>query len=166
MKRKHKQYFVYYLKENVLIFDVFDYIEELAADYVDYCFEWSLVKDNLVSDKPAIIEEYINLYVIDTVIKMNSTIKDNGSKLLCYYQPKTKFNEWKNFFKNPEKFVKKAKNVFKKKLFNFFEIKENTPLFQNVKGTFDGIPFLIPSGEDETFLLKNVKKCHFPIDND
>jgi len=165
VKRKHKQYFVFYLKENVLIFDVFDYIEEMAADYVDYCFEWSLVKNKMVCDRTNIIDEYIHLYVIDTVIKMTNVIGDNNSKLLCYYQRKEKLNEWNKFFKNPDKFLKCAKRIFKRKMLNYFEIRDNVLLFQNVKGTFDGIPFLIPSGEDEFFLLKNLKKCKMSIDN-
>ena len=72
MKRKHKQYFIYYIKDNVLIFDVFDYIEELAADYVDYCYDWNLLKDNIVVSKPIRIKEYINLYITDAILKINS----------------------------------------------------------------------------------------------
>ena len=62
--RPSKQYFCYYLKDNVLIFDVFDYIEELAADYVDYAHEWGFIKQDKVSSKKLRIKEFIHFFWI------------------------------------------------------------------------------------------------------
>ena len=157
MIRKNKQYFIYYLKDNVLIFDVFDYIEELAADYVDYCFEWNLVKENFVSEKALNIREYIQLYITNALIIINDKLSKSNCKILCYFHKKNVYNDWVMFFKDPEKFIKPAKSILKKRLDNFIETEESG-LFKNIKGTFDGIPCLIPSGEDMEFILKNKKK--------
>lgn len=158
MKRKHKQYFIYYLKENIFIFDVFDYIEELAADYVDYCFEWKMVKDNFVSEKNITIKEYVESCADDTVLSIDFFKNKTNSKFLCYFKPKKELNLWSNYFKNPNKFIKKSKNILKCKLLNFKEVPEELNLFQNIKGRFNNIPCILPTGEDEDFLLKNLKK--------
>lgn len=157
MKRKHKDYFIYYLKENVLIFDVFDYIEELAADYVDYCFEWNLIKDDKVSDKNTRIKEYVQLYIPNALISINDKLSKCNCRCLCYFNPKNEYNEWSKFFIDPEKFIKLAKKILKSRLPSFFEINDNC-LFKNVKGTFNNTPCLLPTGEDEDFLLKSLKK--------
>jgi hypothetical protein len=158
VKRKHKQYFIYYLKENIFIFDVFDYIEEIAADYVDYCFEWKMVKDNFVLEKTITIKEFIDFCITDTLSTMEYLSDKTNSKFFCYFKPKTELNVWSNFFKNPNKFIKTTKNFLKYKLSNFKEIPEDLNLFQNVKGQFNGIPCILPTGEDEDFLLKNLKR--------
>jgi hypothetical protein len=158
VKRKHKQYFIYYLKENIFIFDVFDYIEELAADYVDYCFEWKMVNENFVSEKTITIKAFIESYISETISNMEYKNDKINSKVFCYFKPKTQLNLWSNFFKNPNRFIKVSKSVLKNKLFNFKEIPEDLNLFQNIKGQFSGIPCLMPTGEDETFLLKMTKK--------
>ena len=157
MKRKHKQYFLYYLKDNVLIFDVFDYIEELAADYVDYCFEWNLIKDNKVSEKNIRIKEYVQLYVSNALIIINDKLSKCNCRGLCYFGKKQEFNEWSKFFDDPNRFISIAKRVLKCKLPNFIEI-DNENLFKTIKGTFQDTPCLIPTGEDEDFLLKSLKK--------
>jgi hypothetical protein len=157
MIRKNKQYFIYYLKDNILIFDVFDYIEELGADYIDYCFEWNLAKENLVSEKRNNIKEYINLYMTDALIKINDTLNKTNCSILCYYKPKIELNYWSQFIKNPNIFISVAEMVFKKRLPNFIKIEEKN-LFTNIKGTFNGFPCLIPSGEDIEFLTKIKKK--------
>jgi hypothetical protein len=157
VKRKHKQYFLYYLKDNILIFDVFDYIEELAADYVDYAFEWNLVKDGFVSAKNIRIKEYIRLYITSVVINMNDKLSKCNCKVLCYYNPKTELNLWSNYFKDPQVFIKIAKKVSKIVLPNFIEI-DQVNLFKDIKGTFNNTPCLLPTGEDEDFLLKSLKK--------
>jgi hypothetical protein len=156
VKRKHKQYFLYYLKDNILIFDVFDYIEELAADYVDYCFEWNLVKDNKVSVKSIRIKEYIQLWISNAQIIINDKLSKCNCRSLCYFKLKPQYNEWANFFEDPNQFIKIAKRVLKSRLNNFIETEET--LFMNVKGTFEGTPCLLPTGEDEDFLLKSLKK--------
>lgn len=157
MKRKHKQYFLYYLKDNILIFDVFDYIEELAADYVDYCFEWNLIKDNVVIERNTRIKEFIQVQVSLAQIVMNDKLRKCNCRVLCYFNPKHDLNLWIDYVKDPQKFIKIAKSVIKKKLPNFFEVQENN-LFKSIKGDFQGTPCLDPTGEDEDFLLKSLKK--------
>ena len=156
MKRKHKQYFLYYLKDNVLIFDVFDYIEELAADYVDYCFEWNLIKDNKVIAKNIRIKEYIQLWISNAVISINDKLSKCNCKVLSYYKEKQNLNIWNEYFVDPNQFIKIAKKVLKTRLNNFIETEE--VLFTNVKGNFNGTPCLLPTVEDEDFLLKSLKK--------
>ena len=159
MKRKHKQYFIYYLKESVLIFDVFDYIEELAADYVDYCYEWNVVKNNIVSEKRELIKSFLETnFACFSLVNLNKNEKLGDYKTFFYYKEKKELNKWTEFFKNPEKFVKISKSFLKKRLKNFIEIKEDAQLFQNIKGEYEKLPCLLPTGEDETFLLKTIKK--------
>jgi hypothetical protein len=157
VKRKHKQYFVYYLKDNIFIFDVFDYIEELAADYVDYCSEWNLLKDGKVSQKNIRIKEYIQLYVSDALIIINDKLSKCNCKGLCYFNAKDDLNVWSTFFDDPNRFISIAKKILKKRLPNFIETDEKC-LFKDIKGNFQGTPCLIPTGEDEDFLLKSLKK--------
>jgi hypothetical protein len=158
MKRKHKQYFIYYIKENVLIFDVFDYIEEIAADYVDYCYEWNIISNYQASTKPVILNGFFEANFVNFALKLSKLKTDLDCYILFYYNPKNNYNEWSKFFKNPDFFIKKAKNFLKKKLWNFIELKEEREdLFKTIKGSYKNIPCLIPSGEDESFLLKNVK---------
>jgi hypothetical protein len=157
VKRKHKQYFLYYLKDNIFIFDVFDYIEELAADYVDYCFEWNLIKDNVVIERNTRIKEFIQVQVSLAQVVMNDKLRKCNCRALCYFNPKNDLNLWVDYVKDPQKFIKIAKSVIKKKLPNFFEVQDNN-LFKSVKGDFQGIPCLDPTGEDEDFLLKSLKK--------
>lgn len=157
MLRQNKQYFVYYLKDNILIFDVFDYIEEIAADYVDYCFEWNLVKNDFVLDRNKLIKGYLEINITNLLSYINNTLNKTNCKILPYYFKKQNYNSWHIFFKNPEKFIKIAKLFFKKQLNNFVETNEQG-LFTDIKGVFDDIPCLIPSGDDLTFILKNKKK--------
>jgi glutaredoxin-related protein len=159
MKRKHKQYFIYYLKESVLIFDVFDYIEELAADYVDYCYEWNVVKNDIVSEKRELIKSFLETnFACFSLVNLSKNEKLGDYKTFFYYKEKNELNKWTEFFKNPEKFIKISKSFLKKRLKNFIEIKEDVQLFQNIKGEYEKLPCLLPTGEDETFLLKTVKK--------
>lgn len=157
MIRQNKEYFVYHLKDNILIFDVFDYIEELAADYVDYCFEWNLVKDNFVSDKNKLIKGYLEMHITKALSIINQTSIKSNCKVLCYFYKKEIYNDWKSYFKDPEKFIKIARSILKKRLNNFVETEERG-LFTDIKGSFNDIPCLIPSGEDLEFILKNKKK--------
>lgn len=163
--RPSKQYFCYYLKDNILIFDIFDYIEELSADLVDYLYEWNLIKENKASCKMSVIREYYNLWVSDAVISINDKLNKSNCKILCFYNEKPELNEWSKFFNDPQKILKTAKRVLKQKLPNFIEISSNASYFQTIKGTFDGIPCIIPTGEDEEFLTKTKKKLKTPIDN-
>ena len=163
--RPSKQYFCYYLKDNILIFDVFDYIEELAADYVDYAFEWNLVKNNKVSAKNIRIKEYIQLWITDAQIIINDKSSKSNCKVLCFFREKTDLNIWSSYFEDPSKFIKIAKRQLKQKLPNFIEHQSQNPMFQTIKGTFNDIPCIIPTGEDEEFLVKMKKRLKNPIDN-
>jgi hypothetical protein len=157
MTRKHKQYFIFYLKENILIFDVFDYIEELAADYVDYCYEWNIVKNNLVSNKKTIIKGFLET----NFVNLGSNLFKMKENLRCvpffFYNERENLNEWSRFFCDPNDFIKTAKRFLKSRLYNFVEIKEKIIPFKSIKGTYEKIPCLLPTGEDETILTENLK---------
>ena len=71
---------------------------------------------------------------------------------------KENLTEWSLYFNDCDKFITLCKKICKKNLPNFIENKTNTISFQNKKGTFFDIPCLIPSGEDEEFLQKLLKK--------
>jgi hypothetical protein len=157
MTRKHKQYFIFYLKENILIFDVFDYIEELAADYVDFCHDWNIVKNNLVSDKKTIIKGFLETNFVTLGSNLFKMKEDLHCIPFFFYNEKDNFNEWSMFFKDPNDFIKTAKRFLKSRLFNFFEINEKNTPFKTIKGTYQKIPCLLPTGEDETILTENLK---------
>lgn len=158
MKRTNKQYFVYYLKDNILLFDVFDYIEELAADYVDHCYEWNLVSNDLVSDKPKFIKFFIEQNIKIAEERISNMKKSLNCRVMFFYKEKSKYNVWSDFFKSPINFVKKSKKILKSKFSNFIENSdENLYLFERIKGTYENVPLLLPSGEDEDFILKNMK---------
>jgi hypothetical protein len=162
--RYSKDYFFYHLKDNILIFDVFDYIEELAANYVDYAGEWGLVKEGKVNSKNIRFKEYVNLWVSDALIIINDKLNKSNCKILCFYREKLNLNVWNEYFNDPNRFIKVAKKVLKSKLPNFVEIQSEKPLFQCIKGTFDDYPCIIPTGEDEEFLISIKKKLKNPID--
>ena len=157
MTRKHKQYFVFYLKENILIFDVFDYIEELAADYVDFCHDWNIVKNNLVSNKKPIIKGFLETNFVNLgsdLFKMKEQLRYTP---FFFYNQKDNLNEWSRFFSNPNDFIKTAKRFLKSRLYNFVELKEKNTPFKSIKGIYEKLPCLLPSGEDETILTENLK---------
>ena len=158
MKRPNKQYFIYYLKDNILLFDVFDYIEELAADYVDYCYEWNLIKDEIVFDKPKTIKFFVDNNIKLLEERITKYKKELNCRVMFHYKEKIKYNVWSSFFKDPIVFIKKTKKILKSKFSNLVEISDvNLCLFDRVKGTYENIPCLLPSGEDEDFILKNIK---------
>jgi hypothetical protein len=159
MKRKHKQYFVYYIKDNILIFDVFDYIEELAADYVDYCYDWKITSNNnMVTTKPDILKGFLETNYIGFATNITKLKTSLGCHILFYYNPRINYNQWSAFFQDPNKFITTTKKFLKKKLLSFIEIKKyQNNLFQTIKGSYKNIPCLIPSGEDESFIMENLK---------
>jgi hypothetical protein len=162
--RTSKDYFLYCVKDSILLFDVFNYIEELAADYVDYCFEWGLVKDGKIYEKNIRIKEYIQLSIIDAIIEMGNKANKLNCNILCFYHEKFNLNVWSTFFDDPNKFISIGKRILKRKLPNFSEINSNNSIFSYVKGKFDGIPCVILSGEEEEFLTKMKKKLKRPLD--
>ena len=71
-----------------------------------------------------------------------------------------------DFYENPKTFIKLCKKACKENFLNFIEDKnEDLKLFQNIKGNYNGVPCLMPSGEDEFFMQKILKKYQNPIDN-
>jgi hypothetical protein len=68
VKRNKKQYLVYYLKDNILILDVFEYLESLASDIVDYLFEWHLVKENKVKFQKKLVFSFLNQKIEDDIL--------------------------------------------------------------------------------------------------
>lgn len=161
--RSNKEYFLYYLKENTLLFDIFDYIEEIAADSVDYCLEWNLLKDGKVNCKKKVLKEYFDGCISMAVNEINKKVNKKRCNIICFYQEK-EMNSWKDYFEDSKSIIKLTKSILKKKLINFIEIKSINPLFQDVQGTCFDLPCVIPTGEDEEFLTKSKKKLKTPID--
>jgi hypothetical protein len=161
--RTNKQYFLYYLKENILLFDVFDYIEEIAADSVDYCSDWNLIRDGKVTCKKKVIKEYFESCILVAKNEINKRISKNRCNIICFYQEKS-LNSWKDYFEDPNSVIKVAKTLLKKNLLNFIETKSTEMLFQDVQGSFFGLPCVIPTGEDEEFLTKSKKRLFKPLD--
>lgn len=157
--KKNKQYFVYYLQDNILIFDVFDFIEELASDFVDYAMEWYLVKDNKVIVKHKMLKQFVQIQTTKYTDWMLKFAKNKNCKMLCVYQPnKNKFlNQWCEFFADPNEIIKFLEKQVKKYLPNFI-INDKDVLFSLTIGKFDDIPCLNPTGEDMDFLKKVKKK--------
>ena len=159
MKRNKKQYLIYYLKENVLILDVFEYLESLASDIVDYLFEWHLIKENKVKFQKKLIYSFLIQKIEDDILIFNQIAKDIDCSILCFYKINNSFKEWEGFYEDPRKVISVCKSILKNKLPNFFENKnEDIRLFENIKGTFKSVPCLIPTGEDEHFLQNFLKK--------
>jgi len=156
--RSDKQYFSYYIKENILIFDVFDYIEELAADAVDYFIEWNLIKDDYVSLKCTILKNFVHQRLEFDTKTLNNKAKKLNCKVLCFFKKKNQYNQWSVYFKEPEKVVKTIRLALKKSLPNFIEIEDTTTLFQSISGSYNNLPVILPTGEDEDFLHKKLKK--------
>lgn len=165
MKRTQNEYFIYYLKDNVLIFDVFDYIEELASETIDFLNDWNLLKDGKVSYKRKTIKEFLEKKISNDFKKFNLFVVQNNCYQFCYFKKKNNLNVWSEFFEDPDKFLKHCKRICKEILFNFYEDKcEESCYFQKTKGKFLNIPCLLPSGEDEIFLQKKLKTLKKPLD--
>jgi hypothetical protein len=163
--RTSKQYFFYHLKDSILIFDVFDYIEELSADLVDYLDEWNLIRDGKSICKDKVVREYMQQCISLAQIIMNDKSSKLNCKILCFYREKPDLNQWSNYFNDPLKVIKITKTLIKKNFCNFVDISNDLILFQTIKGTFNNIPCVIPTGEDEEFLTKMKKKLKNPLDN-
>lgn len=164
MKRKTTEYYVLYLKENVLIFDVFNYIEELAAETVDFMYEWNIIKNDKVIFNKNIIKSFLKEKIKKDLNKIKKISLEMNCFVFSFYMEKKILNKWSLFFENPFKFINFCKKMCKQELPNFFENKKNTIFFQNISGYFLNIPCLIPTGEDEEFLQNKIKKMKKPID--
>lgn len=161
MIRNKKQYFIYYLNNNILILDVFEYLESLAADTVDYFTEWHLIQNNKIKFKKNIILNFIENKIDSDIQSFIQIANKIDCSILCFYKPNSNIKDWELFYEDPKRFINLCKRTLKKKLPNFIENKnEDVRLFENVKGTFLDVPCLIPSGEDEFFLQKFFKKLN------
>jgi hypothetical protein len=158
MNIKDKIYFSYYIKENVIIFDIFEYIEQLGADTIDFMYEWNLFKDDKVIFKTQTIKEFLENKIKNDIQKVVTYSNKINCCILCFFTMKENLTEWSLYFNDCHKFITLCKKICKKNLPNFIEDKTNATSFQNKKGTFFDIPCLIPSGEDEEFLQKLLKK--------
>ena len=156
--QKHKKYFIYYIKENVLIFDVSRYIDELAVHVVDFVYDWSLFKDNLVNCSDKLIKELIQTKIQTELEEFLKVAKENNCKILSFLFLTNLEKNWQVFFKDHLKFIKICKRTCKKFLPNFTESKIDKLLFLKTKGKFLDFDCLIPSGDDEEFLLKALDK--------
>lgn len=161
-KNKSKSYFFYYLKENILIFDVSNYIDELAVHTIDFLFEWDLLKKTdekfLVTCKQKLLKELVEIKIEKEIEQFKKTVNDNNCKMLSYFSTNSEPKEWKNYFTDPLKFVKICKKICKKNLPNFIETKTSNSLFQKRKGCFLDFSCIIPSGEDEEFIVRMLDK--------
>ncbi|NBO22907.1 hypothetical protein EBU94_06185, partial [bacterium] len=66
-------------------------------------------------------------------------------------------SEYKQYFKEPDKFCKNVKKILKNKTKYFKDIKDNS-LSLKYKGYYKNIKLGDPTGEDLEFLLKIFKK--------
>lgn len=158
MNIKDKVYFSYYIKENIIIFDIFEYIEQLGADTIDFMYDWNFFKDDKVIFKSKVIKCFLENKIKNDIQKVLMYSKKINCSILCFFSNKTNLSEWSNYFDDSYKFIFLCKKICKKNLPNFIENKNNLINFQNKKGTFFDVPCLIPSGEDEEFLSSLIKK--------
>jgi hypothetical protein len=156
--QKFKNYFLYYLKENLLIFDVSRYIDDMALHVIDFVYDWDLLKDDLVNCSQKLIKELIEIKIKTDIDNLLQISLDNNCSILSFLFLKKEIKEWEKYFSDHIKFIKICKTTCKKHLPNFKEIKSNKKYFIKNKGIFHGIPCLIPSGDDEEFLTINIDK--------
>jgi hypothetical protein len=155
---KTKKHFFYYLKENILIFDVSCYIDELAVHVADFIYDWNLLKDGKVSCTDKLIKELITQKIEQEIKDFKKIVIDNNCKMLSYFSLNSEPKDWKEFFIDPLKFIKISKRICKKNLPNFIEEKIDQNLFKKRKGYFLEFSCIIPSGEDEEFIVKALDK--------
>ena len=118
-----KVYFSYYIKENVIIFDVFEYIEQLGADTIDFMYEWNLFKENKVIFKSQTIKNFIENKIKNDIQKVITYSNKINCSILCFFTMKDSLTEWSTYFDDCYKFITLCKKICKKKLPNFIESK-------------------------------------------
>ncbi len=153
-----KIYFSLFLKENVIIFDLYEYFGKIASDLIDYMDGWGLIKNNKVVFKTKIIENYIKNQIDVDINSLKQKIQKKQFKILFLYSLKTKYEVWNDYFDNKFKFLKICKRIFKKNHKQIFDIDNFTFNLDNKKGLFFDIPCFIPSGEEEEIILHFIKK--------
>lgn len=160
--QKAKKYFFYYLKENILVFDVSCYIDELAVHVIDFFFEWQLLKQvddqTVIQTHTKLVKELLERKIEQEIIDFKEVVINNNCKMLSFYTTNSEPKEWKKYFSDPLKFLKICKKVCKKNLPNFYEVKIEKPLFLKRKGTFLDFACVIPSGNDDEFIIKALDK--------
>jgi hypothetical protein len=156
--KKNKKHIFFYLKENVLILDVELYIDDLAYHIVDFVYDWHLLKNDIVKCSDKLIKELISTKIkkdLDFYIKIS---QENNCRFVSFLNKTNKHKDWHKYFDDYNKFNKFSKNSCKKHLPNFFESKKDYSFFSKRKGNFLNFECVIPSGEDEEFLLKILDK--------
>ena len=104
--QKFKNYFLYYLKENLLIFDVSRYIDDMALHVIDFVYDWGLLKADLVNCSQKLIKELIEIKIktdIDNLLQISS---DNNCSILSFLFLKNEIKEWEKYFSDHIKFIK------------------------------------------------------------
>jgi hypothetical protein len=157
MELTDKIYFSFYLKENIILFDVYEYIDKLGSDVVDYFDEWNLIKNKKIIFKKQIIDSFIENKIKSDFESVLIISKKINCKILCFYSNKKFKNKWVFYFEDIEKFLKIVIKKCKSTLPNFVQKQVNFT-FSHKKGCFFDIPCLILSGEEEEFLQKILKK--------
>jgi hypothetical protein len=158
IEQKIKNYFSYYLKENVLVFDISCYIDELSVHVLDFAYDWDLFKNGLIKCSDKLIKELLQRKIKSELEDFIKVSNENNCKILSYSFDTANVKEWHSFYEEPNKMTKMCKSICKKNLPNFVEFKTNKKLFTNKKGSFLNFTCIIPSGEDEEFLLKKLDK--------
>ena len=153
-----KNYFIYYLKENILIFDISCYIDELSVHVLDFVYDWNLMKNGLVNCSDKLIKELIQTKIENELNQFLKTAKENNCRILSVFFTFNEKKEWHSFFDDPIKILKICKKTCKKILPNFIDSKCDKKLFINKKGKFLDFNCLIPTGDDEEFLIKVLDK--------
>jgi hypothetical protein len=156
--QKIKKYFLYYLKENVLIFDVSCYIDEMAIHVIDFVYDWKLIKNDVVNCSQKLIKELIHTKITLELNCFLETAKDNNCKIICVLIKDNKEKNWWKYFDEYQKFIKICKRNCKAMLPNFKQIDTDKKFFVKTKGTFLDFPCLIPSGDDQEFIESVLDK--------
>lgn len=157
-EKKVKKYFLYYLKENILIFDISNYIDELSIHVLDFVYDWDLLKNGMVNCSNVLIKELIQTKLQSELDNFIKIANDNNCKIISFVFNSNETKEWHSFFTDPLKILKICKKICKKNLPNFIELKTDKKLFLNTSGKFLDFPCLNPTGDDEEFLLKVLDK--------
>jgi hypothetical protein len=158
VKLNDRVYFSFYIKENIIIFDIYEYIQQLGAETVDYLYNWSLFKDGKVIFKTKMVKSFLENKIKNDVQKVLNHSNKINCDVLCFFNINSSFYEWTAYFDDTNKFIEITKKLCKKNLPNFIENKHNALNFKHKKGSFFDIPCLIPSGEEEEALQVLLKK--------
>ena len=86
---KSKKYFFYYLKENILVFDVSYYIDELAVHVIDFFYEWDLLKNKedimVIANNPKLVKELLETKIKKELEEFKKIANINNCKILSFF---------------------------------------------------------------------------------